>query len=440
MRRLAGLFTALVLGSLGIAALLLAACGQSPAQPTAAPSPMAPDQSPGVQPTHPPVVSTPMLPPSLTLTLWTAETFSPTQASATGQIMDQQVADLASQAGVHLRFVLKKPYGKGGILDYLLTTGAVVPDFLPDLAFIDADQLGDAVQAGLVQPLDGLVAAELVADLYPFARDACTVEGKLYCLQLEADLDHLVYNPNKMSRPPLSWSEVLSRPGPYLFPAGGQAGLVNDAFWTQYLAVRAQPGGSGPDQPFLDETSLVAVLQFYRDGTSRGIFPASILDYYSSEDVWRDYLAGQAAMAQVSARRYLADRGRSPSSIAAPIPTISGPAAPISRGWALALITSDPVRQASAISFMLQWMTPEINAAWNEAAGALPTRQSALALWDQADPYTTFLQEQLLRAQPRPRVPNYNQVAAALQNAVKAVLSGELTPEEAAAQAMSGPK
>ena len=89
---------------------------------------------------------------------------------------------------------------------------------------------------------------------------------------------------------------------------------------------------------------------------------------------------------------------------------------------------------------MLQWMTPEINAAWNEAAGTLPTRQAALALWDQADPYTAFLQEQLLQAQPRPRVPNYNQVAAALQNAVKAVLGGELTPEEAAAQAMSGQK
>jgi multiple sugar transport system substrate-binding protein len=308
------------------------------------------------------------------------------------------------------------------------------------LAFIDADQLGDAVQAGLVQPLDGLVAAGLVADLYPFARDACTVDGKLYCLQFEADLDHLVYNPNKMSRPPLSWSEVLSRPGPYLFPAGGQAGLVNDGFWAQYLAVRAQPGGSGPDLPFLDETSLVAVLQFYRDGTSQGIFPASILDYYSTDDAWRDYLAGQAAMAQVSARRYLADRGRSPSSTAAPIPSISGQAAPISRGWALALITSEPVRQGSAVSFMLQWMTPEINAAWNEAAGTLPTRQSALALWDQADPYTAFLQEQLLLAQPRPRVPNYNQVAAALQNAVKEVLSGERTPEDAAGEAMSGQK
>jgi multiple sugar transport system substrate-binding protein len=371
------------------------------------------------------------------LTVWTTEAFSPTQGITTGQILAEKVAGAeAAQTGVRFRFVPKKPYGKGGILDYLLTTGAVVPTLLPDLAFIDVDELGAAVQSGLVQPLDALLPPEVADDLYPFARDACTVDGKLYCLQFEADLDHAVYDPYKMSRPPGSWTEVLSRPGPYLFPAGGQAGLVDDAFLTQYLAVWPA-GASDSQQPFLDEQSLVAVLQFYRDGASRGIFPTLVLDYHSTDDTWQAYLSGQGAMAQVSAQRYLADRARAATSLLSSIPAINGPGAAITQGWALALITPDPLRQEAVRPFLVEWLAPETNAAWNRAAGTLPTRQAALALWDQSDPYTAFLHEQLLGARPRPRLANYNQVAAALQQAVEAVLTGALTPEEAAAQVMS---
>ena len=139
--------------------------------------------------------------------------------------------------------MLKKPYGKGGILDFLLTTSSVVPELLPDLVLIDVDELDAAVQAGLVQPLDDLLPGELQADLYAFARQANTLDGRLYGLQIRADLDHLVYNTGRMTIPPRSWPGVLSNPGPYIFPAGGQSGLVNDAFLAQYLAARAEPVG-----------------------------------------------------------------------------------------------------------------------------------------------------------------------------------------------------
>ena len=82
----------------------------------------------------------PTVPPLITLTLWTAEPFSPAQADASGQILGQQIeAFTAAHTDVVVEYVLKKPYGKGGILDYLLTTAAVVPDLLPDLAFLDVD-------------------------------------------------------------------------------------------------------------------------------------------------------------------------------------------------------------------------------------------------------------------------------------------------------------
>lgn len=422
---------------LAVALLLMAAMALLSGCDLSWPAPMAtPTYTP--LPPAPAATSTPTPSPAsavITLTLWTTEAFSPTQAGPAGQILAQQIAAFeTAHPDVRLEVVLKKAYGKGGVLDFLLSTAAVVPDLLPDLVFLDVDELSAAVQAGLVHPLDTLLPSDLVADLYPFAREACTFDGRLYGLQFQADLDHLVYNTGKMTMPPRSWPGVLSGQGLYLFPAGGQAGLVNDAFLIQYLAVR----GQRTDSPFLEQNSLAAVLQFYQDGLWRGILPASITTYHTSADCWRDYLAGQATLVQVSAHLYLTDRSRVEGSAAAPIPAINGPAAPIGRGWALALVTSDPVRQPLAAGFLTQLMAAEINGSWNLAANYLPTRQAALASWDPSDDYVLFLHQQLQMARSRPAIPNYTQVAAALQRAVEAVLSGTATPEEAAAQAVQG--
>jgi ABC-type glycerol-3-phosphate transport system substrate-binding protein len=421
-----------------IAGALLTGCELPSFPSTPAPGVATDTPGPAEEPTVRPTEAaepTPIVPSAITLTVWTTEAFSPTQAITSGQILAQQVASFEeSNPDVRLQFVLKKPYGKGGILDYLLTTEAVVPTLLPDMVFIDSDELNAAVQAEVVQPLDDLVSPELVADLYPFARLACTVDGGLYGLQFQSDLDHLVYNTGKLTVPPRSWPGVLSNPGPYIFPAGGQAGLVNDDFLIQYVAVREWPADNSSDEPFLEADSLTAVLQFYQDGVSTGVFPTEILNYHSTDDSWQDYLAGEATLTHVSAHTYLAEQEQVSSSAIAPIPAIDGAGAPISRGWVLALVTSEPVRQSLAVEFMVQLMSPETNASWNEVANYLPTRQAALAGWDEEDSYTRFASQQLQMAQPRPRLPNYTQVAAALQEAVQDIVTGAATPEEAAAQ------
>jgi multiple sugar transport system substrate-binding protein len=423
-------------------ATLLTSCELPFSQPTAPPSsltgtPASPEASAEAQPTPVPEEATPPPPSVITLTVWTTELFSPTQSITSGRILAQQIAQFEeANPDVRVRFVRKKPYGKGGILDFLQSTAAVVPDLLPDLVLIDMDELGIAVEGALVQPLDDLISPDLQDDLFPFARDSATFDGSLYGLQVLADLDHLVYNTGRLTIPPRSWPGVLGSPGPYLFPAGGQAGLVNDAFLVQYLAARSDPYEAGSEEPFLEEDSLTAVLQFYEDGASRDIFPPEILDCHTTDDCWPAYVAGQAALAQSGAHRYLSERSGLQGSAAAPVPAANGPGPGIARGWALSLVTADPARQSLATEFMSQLLAPEANALWNLAADYLPTRQTALSFWDEADSYTPFIRQQLLQARTRPRLPNYTQVAAALQQAVEGVLTGEVTPDEAAAQAI----
>jgi multiple sugar transport system substrate-binding protein len=441
VRRFRGSWLFIAVGLLlGISTALLTGCELPPVQPT---SPLGQPTSTSVsQPEASATpaegeISTPTPPSTVTLTIWTTESFSPTQAITSGQILLQEVALFEeTHPDVDVEFVLKQPYGKGGILDFLLTTQAVVPGLLPDLAFIDVDELGSAVQSGAVQPLDDLLPSVLVSDLYPFARSSCSYDGQLHGLQYYADMDHLVYNTGRLTVPPSSWPGVLTSPGTHLFPAGGQAGLVNDSFLIQYLAARSWPSDGGMDAPFLEAGSLTAVLQFYQDGITRGVFPLDIIDYQTTDDCWRDYVAGQAVLSHVSAHRYLTERDSAPSAAAALIPAINGAGTPLSRGWALALVASDPARQSLAIDFVIQLSSPQTNAAWNQAANYLPTRLAALDHWPQEDSYTRFAGQMLETAQSRPRLSNYTQLAAALQAAVTDVINGDATPEEAATQAI----
>ncbi len=432
---------ALILLSL-LAAALLGGCDLLPATPTPQPGTGPGGSNQTSQPPEPtagptPAEATPGSPSVITLTMWTTEAFSPTEAITTGQILAGEVAEFESaHPEVRLEFLLKKPYGRGGILDYLLVTPPVAPELLPDLAIIDVDELPAAVQAGVLQPLDNLVSPDLVADLYPFARQAASLGGQLWGLQFQAEFSHLIYNTGKLTVPPRSWPGVLSSTGIYAFPAGGQGGLVNDSFLVQYLAVRPWPLESDPDAPFLELDSLIAVLQFYQDGVSRGVF-GEILDYNTVDDCWSAYVGGRADLAHVGAHRYLQEGDVLPNAAVAPIPAINGAGPSISRGWAMVLVTAEPELQSLAVELMTRLMAAETNASWNRAAGYLPTRQSAALISAEAgetDSYARFIDQQLQAARPRPRLPNYAQVAASLQGAVEDVVSGEATPEEAAAR------
>jgi len=389
------------------------------------------EATPSVSPTpsRPPAVSS-----AIALTIWTTEEFSP-EDDDSGQVLAQQwQAFEAARANVTIEYVLKKPYGKGSILDFLSTSSAAAPTVLPDLVILDTLELDEAAMAGLIQPLDDLVSNELQQDLFPFARHS--FDGQLMGIQFEADVEHLIYNTNKIDSPPLTWREVISDQIAYIFPAGGEGGLVNDAFLIQYLSA----GGQLLDEegkPALDEGTLVEVLQFYADGLEAGAIPPVVLDFEDLNDCWVVYVSAQAAMSNISSARYLADRGVLKNTSFAAIPTRDGNAGTLSKGWALAVVTTDLARQAIAAQFIEWLLEAENNADWNLAAGHLPTRQAAFDLLGTADPYFTFARQQLENVHPRPMTSAYEKIGRALQKAVQDVLTGEVSPEEAAETVMA---
>jgi multiple sugar transport system substrate-binding protein len=370
------------------------------------------------------------------LTLWTVEAVSPQADGEAGQIFGNGLKAFENTyPDIPISVVLKNENGKGSVLDYLRTASPVAPSLLPDLVVLNTGDLAQAARAGLVVPLEGLISSALRNDLLPATRAAGTVDGQLVGIPFEMDVEHLIYNTNKVVSPPILWTDVISANTTYVFPAKGKNGLVNDAFLIQYLAL----GGRLQDdegRPFLDEQAVQAVLDYYRRGVENGVIPPAVLTVDAPSDVWPDYVAAQVGMAHVNSRLFLEERDVLRSTQFAAIPTRDGTLLTIGRGRVLAIAAHDPGQQAIAARLIEWLMAPDNNAAWSGATASLPTRYATFKLIGEDDPYWPFLQSQLEVAVPPPAFPEYDQMGRILQQAVVEVLNGEASPEEAATAAV----
>jgi ABC-type glycerol-3-phosphate transport system substrate-binding protein len=375
---------------------------------------------------------------ALTLTFWTVEAISPRAEGEPGNFMAQSLqAFEANNPNIQVEIVLKKPSGKGGVLDFLRTAREVAPTILPDVAIMNATDLNQAFAAGLLQPLDNRLDRSIVQDLLPAARKMGTVNERLVGVPLSLQMDHTIYNTKVFTAAPMLWSTVLSSDTRYLFPAKGINGLVNDITLSQYFSA----GGTfhtDQETPKIDDRVLRNVLTFYQQALENKVIDPTLLEAATTEDLWPIYLQGQAGLTQVSVRQYLTNRNAFNNSAFAAIPVQDEQDTPIAitRGWALVLITDDIERQRAALRLIEWFLSTSNNATWNNLNKSIPSRDTAFQQLAGDDPYWTFLTEQLNTAQPQPGFSGYDQIGRIFQQAVEQVIRGEATPDEATATAV----
>ena len=381
----------------------------------------------------------------LELTLWTPEFISPKAGQASGGLMAEYLDQFQAAKGgnVHITPVLKAKYGKGGLLDYLRTAQPVAPAILPDIVVLDSAELEQAASLGVLQPLEKLLDPQVVANLYPFAKQVGQFDGHLLAVPFVADLDHLVYNRSQLANPPANWKTILADKARYLLASGNPqvssaTGLTDDvqpAFISQYLSA----GGtinSDTRQLVLQEEPLLRVLTFYSEGQTAGVLPPNALDLSNPDDTWNAYAHGAVTMTNVSARQFLVSQDTLPATGYAPLPGWSEPAPPIARSWALGITTTDPARQRAAADFIAWLLNPERSGAWAQAAGWLPVSSAGWGSWE-SSPYHDFLNQQLSIAVAHPAGAGYAQTAAQLRKALVAVLKDHANPSQAAQAALS---
>ncbi len=408
-------------------AIWLAACSVLPTA-TATPSPTAIPPTPTPTPTPTPS-SDPLV---VTLTLWVPDSLDPYGEGAGAVLLAGQLDEFHQAHGeIQVAVIVKKAKGRGGLLDFLRTASAVAPTVLPDLIVLDVDDLRVAAQAGLLQPLDGLLPDDLVTDRFPFAVGMGEVDGQTMGMPLTAELVHMAYRPTLVDRPPLTWTAVFSMAAPLILPAAAQ---VNDVTLAQYLGA----GGHLSDAagtPLLEVEPLSAVLNFYAQAAARGVIsPAVTLSLVDDDACWTLFQQGGIGMTTVDSRQFWSatDSAFAP----AVIPSRDGRAVSlVQSGWVLALVTTDPQRQQQAIQLLAWLLDPVHYAAWTQTAGYLPTTRSGLAAWQVADADWTVLEQVLEGAQPPLPSTVRAAVGPPLQVALESVLHGR-APLDAAQTAV----
>jgi len=425
---------------LALSPAVLAGCGRSP---SATPSVTTHSPTPTRDSTTP-TSATPVPAPSplgpapsfITLTIWGPEQFAPGESDAGAQVLQAQYQEFTSEnPDLGVEYVTKAPYGEGGVLDFLLAASYAAPNVLPDVAIVDAFELGPLARAGIATPLQELVSEQLVADLFPFAQEACTFGDDLIALQFEADIEHAIYYTRTLETPPATWADLFVSPISYTFPAGGENGLVNDAFLIQYLAQESQLLDQ-EGKAALEHSPVQRVLRLYDAVRKYDVSPSEILEIHDLEECWAAYTEGNIALSHISSWRYLTSRAVLQDTSFAAVPTETGRTAAMSRGWAFVIITESPHRQEAAVRLIEWLMTSQNLAEWSVATNHLPARSAALPLTDWPQDYTQFLENQLQNAFYRPSTPEFDRIARALQVAAEDVLTGERTPREATSNLM----
>jgi len=388
--------------------------GTAASEPTAAPTSVA--------------TPTPVGPPD-SLTVWISDQVMPLSPGRLADVVEQQFAAFeATHPGLTIEVMPKKATGQGGIENLLTTASAVAPAVLPDLVAVDTQLLPALARKGLTWPLDDLISPEIQDDLYPFARQAGTVDEQWMGVQFEAHgLQHALYNPTKIAAAPQTWDELFASGATLIFPAAGREGLVNDAFLIQYLSIGALLVDEG-ERPALSAEALTEVLTYYREGIERGTILTQTVEFSTVEQCWPKFLQAEVAMSYISSDLYLNVLTGVPASV----PTRGGTAVILSRGHAWALTARDPQRRALAVH-LLEWLLDPVNVDdWSAAAGSLPTRRAAFERMERSA-YVTFMYAQLETAIPYAQSETHRDIYRAMQQAIDAVLREGTPPETAAA-------
>ncbi|MBC7225759.1 MAG: extracellular solute-binding protein [Thermoflexales bacterium] len=415
-------------GAISGLVLLITSCVAPPPSPTpfSAPTPTLPPPTPTATPWTGPLM--------VTLTIWLPEEMSPYGEEAGADLLARRLADFGvAHPDLQVQAIVKKSYGRGGLLDFLRTASIAAPSVLPDLVVLDEADLRVAAQDGLLQPLDGLIPPDLEADLFPFAIGLGRVDETPFGLPLAAELQHLAYSPAALSTPPVSWNDVLSAGLPLFFPAAGRNGIADDFTFIQYLGA----GGrlvDGEGNPMLEEGPLTAVLDFYAQATAAGVIsPLLALSMGSAEECWARFQE-EGGLTVVDSRYFWTEGEKVAEP--GPIPTRDGRPVALAEGWVLALVTTSPERQQRAMALAAWLLDPGWYGTWTQSTGYLPVTRGGLAGWAVSAERREVLGAVLAGArEPLPQ-PLRDRVGPLLQTALEAVLRGRQSPAEAAARAV----
>ncbi len=364
---------------------------------------------------------------SPTLHIWWPDALSPTSDQKAALMLANYVDTFrATIPDLTIEMRLKKAQDSGGIIETLETANTVAPDAMPDITLLRRNDILAAVDAGLIQPLQGQVTSAVLGDLYPAALDLGRIDGTLYGLAYTLDVELIAYRPVILNGNFARFADVLKDKQKFVFPAGVTEGL-SDVLLLQYISAGGTLNELIQGKP--NAAALLTVLTFYKQAVDAGVIDRSVLDYARPDDYLFQVAQGKFDAGMITSTQYLNLLSSGQSLEAAPIPLADGEPSTVMNGWMWVVVTKDKNQQALALRF-IEWML-EANrlTAYSRQVNMLPARRAAMRLWNAGT--FTDLANRLLANALLPLVDGNATTLRAMENALAAVISGQRTPEEA---------
>jgi arabinogalactan oligomer/maltooligosaccharide transport system substrate-binding protein len=310
----------------------------------------------------------------------------------------------------------------------------------PDLLIGPADWSGEFAVSEVIRPIGDLVDPSVLENYVGSTLDALTVDGQLYGLPESFEAVALYYNTDFVAEPPATTAEMdelaaqISADNNGVYGVAHRSGFYHSA---GYLLGFGAELFDENNMSALDSPETVAFLTWLKGISEKP-------GYFVQDDdsgVNSLFQTGQAAMV-IQGPWALADFQGSLGADkvrVAPIPLISdagdGPAKPFLGVKSVMMNFNTEGEQAELAARFAEWFTgPESVGMLVENAGHLPAN-TAVDIGD--NEIAAAFVAQAETAIPTPTIPEMGQVWAPADDMIAKVISGDATPEEAAAEAAS---
>ena len=419
------LVVALLAGCSSLPQLPLFASQASPTKPVALGTPVSPAASaPAAEQTKaaPPAVTGPQV-----IILWLPPQFDPSGPGAAAKLLKDRLNSFMDQnPDVEVQVRIKASSGPGSLLESLSAANAAAPNALPSLIALSRSDLETAALKGLIFPLDSLLSKSIDdVDWYTYARQAALIQGSTFGLPFAGDALLLVYRTAHVKQPTDEWAGVLRQGQPVAMPAADpQALLTLDLYQALGGAVADAQG-----RPVLQPEILAQVLKLYSDGNKQGVFPGWLAQYQTDGQAWQAYHEQSAQWLVTWSSHYLADLPADSAAIG--LPSLGTEHVSLATSWLWALSDPVPERRGLAVRLAEYLVQGDFLANWTAAAGYLPTRPTALAMWPNQG-IQSLLSQIVLSAQLRPNNDLTTSLGPVLADAALQVIKGQTDPVQAA--------
>ena len=328
---------------------------------------------------------------------------------------------------------------------------AYAGDALPDVCALGNTWVPEFAALGALQPLDARVAASSSLDphdYFPGSWDTGVVDGHIYGLPWYTETRLPYYRRDLLARfgiamPPRDWAEWRTAMAAIKRDAGPQRYAIllplNEFEPLLNLAIQ-QPDPllrNGGRYGNFRSAGYRRALAFYKQMFDQHWAPLASNTQISN--VWDEfgrgyytfYISGPWNIAEFRKRLPATQQG---DWMTMPLPGPEGPGASVAGGTAFVVFAKS--RHSDAAWQLIEYLSdPAVQVQFHALTGDLPPRRSSWTAPALAnDPYARAFRDQLERALPTPKVPEWERIATEMRLVAEQMANGQLTVDQAAAE------